>query len=64
MLLAGKGVQRGLRDGRGSGALLNRPHSVLPLPDGSILVSDEGNNALRLLTSGGGVRGVSRSYPG
>jgi hypothetical protein len=48
--------REGLIDGAGSRAQFNRPSAMVELVDGTILVADSGNNALRLVDALGNVK--------
>ena len=50
--LAGNGSP-GFADGTGAAASFNSPYGVAVLSDGTIVVADTGNHAIRLVTSGG-----------
>lgn len=56
--LAGSGVP-GLVDGAGTAAAFDTPTGVAALPDGSVIVADTGNHALRRIAADGTVTTVS-----
>lgn len=56
--LAGSGAP-GLVDGEGTGASFDTPTGLAALPDGSVVVADMGNDALRRIGPGGAVATVS-----
>lgn len=56
--LAGSGVP-GLVDGVGTAAAFDTPTGVAALPDGSVIVADTGNDALRRIAADGTVTTVS-----
>ncbi|MDP6945301.1 MAG: hypothetical protein QF464_14230, partial [Myxococcota bacterium] len=49
------GSARGMADGNGSSARFHTPVAVAVLPDGDLLVADQGNNRIRRVTPGGAV---------
>ncbi len=56
--LAGAGGMAGFADGVGAAARFNIPFGLALMPDGSLLVGDTGNHALRLVTPSGEVSTV------
>ena len=53
--LAGNG-EAGFADGQGADARFNKPHSVVVAANGDLIVSDQGNHCLRMVTPEGAVR--------
>ena len=52
-VLAGTAKLSGYADGTGASALFNGPVGAAPMPDGSFVVTDAGNNVVRRVTAGG-----------
>ncbi len=57
-VLAGS-KQPGLSDGRGDSAMFHSPRGLLALPDGSLLVADTSNHAIRKVTADGMVTTIA-----
>lgn len=62
--LAGTDGQPGSAEGHGAQARFNRPYGVAIMPDGSILLADQGNNCLRRVTLAGDVTTFAGIPPG
>ena len=56
--------ERGFVDGQGIEARFNRPRGIVLTRWGDFVVSDSGNNCLRLVTASGAVRSASRTDGG